>query len=138
MRILIVLVAICAFTLPASAQEKDSFFADYSAYANYTDRMVMARNIAQLIERMGGRDEYTKEELQNLSSNFERLYPNDFTDSAVFRKEDLGGGLMQEGRMYWIEDSYVYFYIALHQREDALVVVNMYFNSSLNEVMARF
>lgn len=120
------------------AQERDSVFVDYDAYADFVDSHIMTRDFIPLIQTLGGRDEYTIEQLQGIRNQLLGAWPNDFTGKSVFRQEDLGGGIRQEGRVYWTGEYYAYYYAVLHERDDELVVINFYLNTSITEIMARF
>jgi len=132
------IVFTCLAALPLHAQEKDSVFGDYAAYSAYVDRHIMTRKFSDLILRLGGRDEYTKEEIAGLQRQLEGVWPGDFLQSTVFNRRDLGGGVSQEARMYWTRSSYGYFYALLHQRENDLVVINFALNSDSTPIMNRF
>ncbi|MHA6261900.1 hypothetical protein ACXYMO_01750 [Arenibacterium sp. CAU 1754] len=99
----------------------------------------MNRNFVELIQVLGGRDEYTKEELDGLQRQFLAVYPTDFSDSAVTKVTDLGSGFCQEMRIYWNENtSYTFFYALLHDTNDHLVVLNFLLNSSSTPVLDKF
>lgn len=131
------IVSLCLLTGIAQAQQ-DSIFEDYGDYASYVDQHIMAREFAPLILRLGGRDEYSPEELQSTNTKLRRVWPINFEEVRVFRAEDLGGGLRQEGRIYWTGISYAYFYALLHEREDGFVVISFHLNSSSKKVLERF
>jgi hypothetical protein len=135
--------ALCLCLLPflARAQDNlpDSVFADYGQYAAYVDKMVTTRQFVPFIKKMGGADEYTEEELAKIEAQFLRLFPADFTARTVFRQEDLGGGMRQEGRMFWNAGTgYAFYYAVLHERADALVVLNFALNTKIEPIMSRF
>lgn len=90
-----------------------------------------------MILRLGGRDEYTKEEIAGLQRQFDGIWAADFRNGTVFNRQDLGG-VSQEARMYWTGKSYCYFYALLHQRENDLVVINFALNSNSTPIMDRF
>ncbi len=124
---------------PVGAQQRDSFFADYQAYARFVDSRVMNRDFIELIQVLGGRDEYTPEQLQEVNRQFLLVYPHDFSSRAVLREVDLGQGFRQEMRAYWGDRTgYNYFYALLHLRDDGLVVLNFSMNSDVSRVMAEF
>jgi hypothetical protein len=129
-----------AFTpLLANAQQKDSYFKDYQEYERFVDSRVMNRDFIELIQVLGGRDEYTIEQLEGINQRFLNLFPDDFTDRAVIRKTDLGEGFSQEMRVYWGEESgYNFFYAMLHTRPDGLAVLTFTLNSDVSAVLAEF
>jgi len=125
--------------LAASAQQRDSFFDDYEDYARFVDSRIMTREFVELIQVLGGRDEYTIEQLENINQRFRSRFPSNFTSRAVIHKIDLGGGFSQEMRAYWgNNDSYNFFYAMLHSRDDGLVVLTFTLNSDVSKVLAEF
>lgn len=136
--ILYSLILFCLAALPLRAQETDSVFPGYADYARFVDRHISTRDFSEVILRLGGRDEYTKEEIANLQRQFEGIWSADFQNTTVFYRQDLGGGVSQEARMYWTGKSYCYFYALLHQRENDLVVINFALNSNSTPIMDRF
>ncbi len=122
----------------AFAQIADGVFRDYADYEEFVDNRVMQRDFSTLILGLGGRDEFTKEQLAGKQVQMENVWGKDFDNVTIFRKEDLGGGVMQEGRMYWTGQSYAFYYAILHQRENDLAVISFTINSSIKPVMARF
>ena len=122
-----------------ASQQRDSFFEDYQDYARFVDSHIMNRDFIELIQVLGGRDEYTIEQLQGINQRFVTLFPKDFLSRAVVRKTDLGDGFSQEMRVYWgNNDGYNYFYALLHAREDGLVVLTFTMNSNVSEVLSEF
>lgn len=139
MRFLAILIALSLWAnAPARAQGSDSLFADYDAYADFVDSQVMTRKFIPLIQQLGGRDEFTEAELNANQRQMEAVWPRNFEHVRVFRRTDLGGGLVQEGRLYWTGMSYAFFYALLHQRENDLAVVSFLLNSSSKPIMERF
>ncbi len=135
------LYSIFLFTLaalPLRAQETDSVFPGYAAYAHFVDQHISTRDFTEVILRLGGRDEYTKEEFASLQRQFDGIWSANFQNGTVFNRQDLGGGVSQEARMYWTGKSYCYFYALLHQRENDLVVINFALNSNSTPIMDRF
>ena len=135
---LIFAVTCLALPVAVSAQENDSSFDSYAQYNAYVDRMITTRDWAEFVKRMGGRDEYTEEELAKISSDFNGLYPRAFTSVALFREVDLGGGIRQEARAYWGGGRYLFFYAILHDRNDGLIVLNFAINTKVERIMAKF
>jgi hypothetical protein len=138
MRILITLVFLLLPTL-AAAQQKDSYFKDYEDYERFVDSRIMNRDFIELIQVLGGRDEYTVQQLNGVNQRFLNIYPADFTNRAVVRETELGNGFYQEMRVYWGKKSgYNYFYALLHARDDALVVLTFTLNSDVSKVLDEF
>jgi len=138
MRIFQILLMVLLLPVGAMAQQRDSVFANYAEYDAFLDENIMDRAFISLIQHLGGRDEYTQEQLTGLHQRFTEIFPVDFRHKTVFRREDLGGGMAQEARAYWIGDSYIYFYALIHDRGDEFVVINFHLNSSVSKVMAKF
>ncbi|MCB1332307.1 MAG: hypothetical protein KDK26_01295 [Roseivivax sp.] len=120
------------------AQVRDSVFATYDDYAAFVDKRIQTRDFIELVQVLGGRDEYTPEQLRSVDMQLKAAFPVDLQNASVFRKEDLGGGVVQEARIYWTGEVYAFFYAILHMRGDDLVVINFTLNSSINEIMAKF
>ncbi len=138
MRFLITLL-FALLPLGATAQERDSYFKDYQDYARFVDSRIMNRDFVELIQVLGGRDEYTIEQLNGLNQRFLNLFPENFSNRAVIRKTDLGDGFSQEMRVYWGNNaSYNFFYALLHDRGDGLVVLTFTVNSNVSEVLGKF
>jgi len=138
MRILIVFL-FSLLPLSATAEQRDSFFQDYQDYARFVDSHIMNRDFIEMIQVLGGRDEYTIEQLNGINQRFINLFPVDFSSSAVVRKTDLGNGFSQEMRAYWGNNAgYNYFYALLHARDDGLVVLTFTLNSDVSEVLNEF
>jgi len=138
MRILIAFL-IALLPLAANAQQKDSYFENYQDYERFVDSRMMNRDFIELIQVLGGRDEYTPEQLRGVAQRFRNIFPSDFTNRAVVRKTDLGEGFSQEMRIYWDDNTgYNYFYAMLHARADWLVVLTFTMNSDVSEVLAKF
>lgn len=136
--IVIFLFGLFAITTTAAAQSQDGIFRDYAAYSEFVDQHVKQRNFISLILGLGGRDEFTDEQLDITQREMVNVWRSNFDEMTFFRQEDLGGGISQEGRMYWTGKSYAYYYALLHQREDELVVINFTINSLIKPIMERF
>lgn len=121
-----------------AAQERDSVFGDYQGYETFVDDKIMHRDFVELVKALGGRDEYSTRQLDGIQQQFTDIFPIDFRHKTVFKKIDLGGGMTQEARAYWIGERYIYFYALLHQREQDLVVINFTVNSLVGKVLAKF
>ncbi len=130
------------FLLPcfASAQQRDGHFADYAAYDSFVTTAVTTRNFRDMVQVLGGRDEYSPEELTEAVTQLMSLFPMDFTHAAVIRAVDLGNGFRQEARVFWSQPQgqYFYYYAVLHQRDDALVVLTFSANTDIDRIMELF
>lgn len=120
------------------AQNRDSIFDNYADYSAFVDNHIMTRSFTPLILRLGGRDEYTKEQLDANQRQMQGVWPNDFRNVTVFNRQDLGGGVSQEARMYWNGTAYAFFYAILHDRGTELVVINFALNTSISTIMEKF
>ncbi|MEM6304807.1 MAG: hypothetical protein AAF744_08810 [Pseudomonadota bacterium] len=123
---------------PGAQAQQDSVFDSYEDYAAFVDQHVMQRDFIMLILRLGGRDEYSQEQLEQTNAQLRGIWQEDFQNASVFREEDLGGGLRQEGRLYWSGTGYAYFYALMHQRENDFVVLSFHLNTNSRDVLDRF
>ncbi|MFK7755166.1 MAG: hypothetical protein AB8B51_21790 [Sedimentitalea sp.] len=136
---LILAVFLMILPLGASAQVRDSVFTDYAEYDAFVDKSIMTRDFVALVLQLGGRDEYTPEQLAATKDQLGRAFPVDFTDATVFRRIDLGGGFSQEARAYWTANGrYAFYFAFLHQRDDGLIVMNFNLNSNPQAIMDNF
>lgn len=131
---------VLSLLIPSSllAQERDSVFSTYEAYSGYVDEMIMGRDFKPLIMVLGGRDEYTKEQLATVNGQLLAAFPSDFEHSTIFREENMGGGVIQEARAYWTGERYAFFYAVIHIRENDVVILNFNLNSSVATIMGKF
>ena len=121
------------------AQPIDSVFDTYDDYAAFVDEHIMARDMVPMLNRIGGRDELTPEEMQGFQKQINDIYRRDFEDVAVAKSIDLGNGFRQEMRVYWRGSTgYFFFYAFLHERDDATVVLNFAVNSSSKAILKYF
>lgn len=117
---------------------RDSQFSSYDDYAVYVDHMVMTRQFSPLIQSLGGRNRFTSEQLAATEAQLQSRFPNDFTNRAVVKRVDLGGGFRQEMRAYWEGGRYAWYFALLHERDDTLVVLRFFLNQSATPVFAAF
>ncbi|MGJ8617040.1 MAG: hypothetical protein ACSHWS_09365 [Sulfitobacter sp.] len=136
--LMVFLIGFLGLVTTASAQSQDGVFRDYAAYSEFVDQKIMQRDFSALILGLGGRDEFTDEQLVSTEQKMLKVWPRNFGEMTFFRQEDLGGGISQEGRIYWTGKSYAFYYAMLHQREDALVVISFLINSISKPIMERF
>jgi len=139
-RLLIALAAALALlsAAPARAEERDSIFADDAAYHAFVDDHIARRDFIPLIQKLGGRDEYTPEQLQGVLQQFTSIYTKNFSHRATVRTRMLESGFREEIVTYWNDLDYIWFYAITHQREGELVVLNFALNSSYEAVAERF
>lgn len=138
MRIFFTLIFGLLLAAPMAQAEEDSTFASYDEYSAFVDDKIKSRDFAPLILRLGGGNEYPPEEMAENNKKLLEAWPIDFTNSTIFRHEDFGGGVMQEGRLYWTGTKYAFFHALLHQHEGKLTVVSFYLNNKSKPVMERF
>lgn len=138
MRYFLGILVVLLMPLSVAAQQRDSVFDNYAEYNAFVDDKIMNRDFISLVQSLGGRDEYSAEQLSGLQQQFTDIFRIDFRHKTVFRQEDLGGGMRQEARAYWIGESYIYFYALTHQRGNEFVVINFHLNSAVSKVMAKF
>jgi len=97
------------------------------------------REFSNVLKDMGGADEYTEQQLDRIQSQMRDLVPYYLSNVDIIKRAELQNGFSQELRAYWNDkNSYVYYYALLHQREDKLVVILFYFNTSPEELLAKF
>lgn len=137
---IVALILFLLTPLGAQAQVQDSVFENPQTYENFVNSTVYKRDFKELIRVLGGRDEYTEEQLAGLSERFLNIYPMDFTNHAVINVQDMGGGFRQEMRVFWTKDqlNYLYYYALLHRRSDQLVVIKFNMNSNADPILDQF
>ncbi|MFD0981282.1 hypothetical protein [Tropicimonas aquimaris] len=124
--------------LPGAGQERVSVFEDYAAFDSFVTDMVNRRAFGALLQRMGGGDRLTLADVQRITEQSRQSFPQDFENSDVLRKQDLGNGFSQEARAFWVGETYAFVYILLHERDDGLVVVNFAIHASPAPVLSMF
>lgn len=122
----------------AQAQDRDSVFSDYTAFHSFVDNHIARRDFIPLIQKLGGRDEYTLEQLRSLQQQFTSIYPTDFSHRATVRAREMENGFREEIITYWTDLAYIWFYAITHERKDGLVVINFALNSSYDAMADRF
>lgn len=131
--------ALALVLLPYVAWAEDSRFNSYDAYVRFIDDKIMSRDFIPLITNMGGKDEYTPEQMRAANTRLLSAMPFDFADTALIKEVDLGNGFSQEMRAYWNNrDSYVFFYAFLHQKEDELIVLKFNLNTNSEKIFNKF
>ena len=141
MRFFIALSAILLATftaLPSKAQMRDSVFANYEAYSKYVDEKIMSRDFKPLVLTLGGRDEYSAEQLDKVNQDLLSVFTQNFPNKSIFRRVTLGNGFSQEARAYWKGENYAYYYAILHDRGDDLVVISFSLNSQISAILGEF
>lgn len=136
-RILMALAALCLLSVPLKAQEQDSVFSSYSALYSYVDTHMARRDFIPLIQRLGGRDEYTVEQLNGVQNQFNSIYRQNFQHRGQVRVRNLENGFKEEVVAYWTGTAYIWLYMFTHQRADTVLVVSFTINSSAEPVMSK-
>lgn len=136
------LILSLALLLPLAAQaqvaERDSVFASPDAFRDYVGSHMMDRDFIPMIQRLGGRDEYTKEQLGQVNTQLLTAFPRDFENKAVVRVTEMDGGFRQEAYAYWTGLSYAWFYALLHDRGSDVVVIQFTVNTDASVVLDKF
>ncbi|WP_164658972.1 hypothetical protein [Tropicibacter sp. Alg240-R139] len=131
--------ALALILLPMAAWAQDSRFDSHDAYVRFIDNKIMSRDFIPLITQMGGRDEYTPEQMNSANARLLNAMPFDFEETALIKKVDLGNGFSQEMRAYWNNrTSYVFFYAFLHQNTDELIVLKFSLNTNSEKIFDKF
>lgn len=140
----IVLVLLALTTTPAFAEEHaqtdrpKGVFDTYAELRVELDSLVMSRRISDLMIEFGAGDEMTQEELSDLQTRVQQIYPQDFAAVDLLRRHDLENGWRQELLVYSHQLFYLYAYVLLHQRDDDIVAVTFKFNSQFSDLNALF
>lgn len=137
-RIRILLAALaCVVAVPLHAQEQDSVFNSYDELRSFIDTRLMGRDFVPVIQTLGGRDEYTTEQLAGINSQFLGIYPRALENAAVVMRDDGLNGFRREVITYWTGVSYLWFYLFLHETSDRIVVVNFSMNSNAEPILSK-
>ena len=118
--------------LPALSQ--DSIFKNRAEMQGFVWEMMKTRNFEGLVVRLGGRDEYTKEQLAGIQQQFARIYPREFTDAKQVMDLKMENGFRREVVAFWVGTSYAWLYIFSHDTGENYVVVNFRLNSAPNPI----
>lgn len=129
------LLGLCALAPPGAAQTADSVFRSYEDLRSFVDTRLMRRDFIPVIQTLGGRDEYTPEELAQINAQFLSLYPQNLETAGLVRKRQGENGFSQEVISYWLGTSYLWLYLFLHDTGDGVVVVNFSINSNAKPIL---
>lgn len=133
------LIACFVICLSGPVWAEDSVFDSYDEYTRYVDSHIMARDFVPLVLRLGGRDEYTNEQLESVNVQLMSAMKQDFSNSTVLKRVKLGSGFTQEARVYWNDQlGYTYFYALLHDQPGGLVVLRFTLNTSSDAIFSKF
>ncbi|WP_170390122.1 hypothetical protein [Ruegeria arenilitoris] len=123
-------------TIPAAA---DEVFATYADYEAFVDTKIKNREFSNVISRLGGADEYTPQQMQVLQGQLRDLVPYYLTNADVAKRVELENGFAQEMRIYWNDNnSYLYYYALLHQRDDGVIVLQFSINTRAEPILGMF
>ncbi|MEQ9259741.1 MAG: hypothetical protein RIG84_11645 [Roseovarius sp.] len=139
-------LAFSAFTLGAlslsapraAAQMQESIFRDYDEMREVLDRLIMAREIEEVMRAFGGSDEMTAEQLAGLEARVRGIFPYDFRHVARLKQEDMGAGFRRELYVYWAGTAYLFATVFFHEREGETVAINFRFNTDFNALNEGF
>ncbi|WP_170413244.1 hypothetical protein [Ruegeria atlantica] len=133
-QILTLVVALFCAT-PALAEN----FSSYEAYQSILDKKMKNREFANVVREMGGADEYSEQELARIQIQLREVAPYYLTNADIVKRVELENGYSQELRAYWNDkNSYIFLYALLHQRDDGLVPIQFYINTSPEELLKKF
>lgn len=136
-RILTLSLALMLAPLVAAAQEQP-VFRDYDEMRSTLDKLMMARQVGDVMRRFGGSDEMSDDDLSALDARMRSLFPFDFKHVDLLRVDQMENGWSQEMYAYWSGLSYVFVVVLLHQRDDNLVAINIKFNTDFYELIGSF
>lgn len=134
-----ILVAAFLAVFPGFAWAEDSIFKSYESYERFVETVIKDRDFKQLIIRLGGRDEYTPEEMENVQQQLLNIFSQDFSSSAVAVRQELMNGFSKEVRVFWNEEvlNYCYYYAFIHERGDSIVVLKFGLNTNSDVVFGK-
>jgi len=135
-RALALLIASIAAS-PVAAQQQDSVFASYAELREFVDTRMMARDFVPVIQTLGGRDEYTTEQLAGINAQFLGIYKSDLENKAMVMREAGENGFRQEVISYWTGVNYLWLYMFLHETGDGVVVVTFAMNSNAEAIISK-
>ncbi len=138
MRFIKTISLVLALISPVMASAADGVFKDYSSLRAQLDSLMKAREVDQLLILFGGSDEMTPQQLSALKGRVQQIYRRDFENVQVIRRQELANGWRQELISYFTGLDYIYVYMLLHDRGDALVSINFKFNSDFDEMNQYF
>ncbi|WP_323764660.1 hypothetical protein [Marinovum sp.] len=132
----LILCFVLLLPLPATAQDARAMFDNYLALRARLDTLVMNRDIAEVMPAFG--DETDPAELEALELRVREIYPRDFENVALIRRQDMEHGFRQELIAYWVDTQYIYIHMLLHDRDDGLMALGFNFNSDFGALHDKF
>lgn len=139
MRLFPALLALLTGLLTAiavSAQEDVPIFDNYLSLRAVLDAQMKNRDIAEVMTNFGGAS--SRDELEALEARVREIFPRDFENAALLRRNEMENGWRQELIAYWTGIDYIYVYLLLHDRDEGLLSVTMRFNTDFDELNAAF
>lgn len=144
MHFVLILLSSCAVLMSAGTghtQQSDAgvpIFDNYLSMRATLDSMMKNRDIAEVMTSFGGPSTSPADELEALERRVREIFPQDFENAALLRRNEMENGWRQELISYWTGIDYIYVYLLLHQRDEGLLSVNMRFNTDFDELNAAF
>lgn len=123
---------------PAQVQAEGGKFKDYNALKGTMDELVQSRQIADLMLAFGGGDEMSLEDIKSLERRVQAIYPRNFSDVTLIRREKLEDNWRQEMWGYYVNSQYFYTYVLIHERAEGTYAVNFKFNTEFDEIFSEF
>lgn len=120
----------------ALAQSPQAVFDNYLELRARLDTLMKNRDIAEVMPVFGDTSEAA--DLEALEQRVRGIFPQDFENVALIRRNDLDHGFRQELIAYWVGTAYIYVYILLHQRDDGIVALAFNFNSEFHDLNDKF
>lgn len=130
--------AILLTALPATAQDQASIFKNYDDMRARLDRMMLSRDIADVMLAFGASDEMTQEELDDLETRVRSIFSSDFDHVDVLKRDDMGNGWARELYAYWGDSGYLYATVLMHKRPEVLVAIEFKFNTDIDDLIGAF
>lgn len=128
-------ILFCSAVMPTSAFAQAGRFENYEVLREKLDSLVYSRDIASALSLFGT---YDPEEAKKIEEQVRSLYPRDFENAALISRDELNNGWRQEVISFWTETSYLYVYLLMHQRSDALVSIKFQFHSDVLQLDKAF
>lgn len=120
----------------ATAQSAQAVFDNYLELRARLDTLMKNRDIAEVMPVFGDTSEAA--ELEALEQRVRSIFPQDFENVALIRRQDLEHGFRQEMIAYWMGTAYIYVYMLLHQRDDGIVALAFNFNTEFDDLNGKF
>jgi hypothetical protein len=139
-RFLLGLATSLCLGLPALAQDDlpESVFRDHAHMRGLLEQLMLERRIAEVMHVFGASDEMTQDELDQLQERVRAIFPEDFDQVALLKRDAMGDGWARELYVFWSGLNYIYASVIYHQRDSDLVAVHFKFNTDLDAMLADF